>query len=731
MRILIDKIKKWDRVIFYIVGIYLLFSGVRIIIASYMHHIVFYPDELLYHTFAYNFAHGKGLTIYGVPSRFYKVLYSLIITPALFFKSMEMQNLAIAIINSLVMNAGIFPVYLLARDILGKQHRKMILLVAIMYCLLPDLTFTQGYMTEVLYLPFSTLILYGFYKMFDNQLHWKLSCVMGFGLVLLYTNRSIALFIVLSYVLFMCIYGVVTVCHYVKDKVGFKEYLPNIINAIIMGIVFLIFWKINELLFSGNEVITTSVQRVTQSHKMFYYTFYALKMYIMGVLFAIGILPVIMPVVYLRDYDEQDRKFVLFLIINLLVAISITIFKITLREDLGTELPRLHLRYMCYMWIPLVIVFIKLIYNLSIKKVIDKKKFIITCGVSAIYVIVFVFFYSGTWAKEIFDHPMMNILNNLWPEMKMIISAFLGCFFILVLFEFFISPKRGLYIFLSVFMIMASYNNYYESNEIKSVNAMEAGIIDDCKKLNRIVNNHHKQFMMISDSSNDYQGAIDTYVIHDNFVSVSSNDLFNQRIKYPEMIKMANPYWLGKKLLRKVDYIVVNKERSFYLSKNDCFKREDMKLHHFDIYELKDYMNMPRIYRKLYLGHEIVCNLDGLGSNLLDNQINFKSDFKQKFAQPYCSGKKKGRLLYGLSAYLPSGKYEVTLKYSADKDDLGLLSLKANKDMSQYDCKLKKDVHKQSIVFESEDALEDFDIVVESYHQGLKINQVIIKKIEK
>jgi uncharacterized membrane protein len=143
-----------------------------------MHHIVFYPDELLYHTSAYNFAHGKGLTIYGLPSRFYKVLNFLIITPALFFKSMEMQNLAIAIINSLVMNAGIFPVYLLARDILGKQHRKMILLVAIMYCLLPDLTFTQGYMTEVLYLPFSTLILYGFYKMFDNQLHWKLSCVM-------------------------------------------------------------------------------------------------------------------------------------------------------------------------------------------------------------------------------------------------------------------------------------------------------------------------------------------------------------------------------------------------------------------------------------------------------------------------------------------------------------------------------------------------------------------------
>jgi len=30
MRILIDKIKKWDRIIFYIVGIYLLFSGVRI-----------------------------------------------------------------------------------------------------------------------------------------------------------------------------------------------------------------------------------------------------------------------------------------------------------------------------------------------------------------------------------------------------------------------------------------------------------------------------------------------------------------------------------------------------------------------------------------------------------------------------------------------------------------------------------------------------------------------------
>ena len=118
-------------------------------------------------------------------------------------------------------------------------------------------------------------------------------------------------------------------------------------------------------------------------------------------------------------------------------------------------------------------------------------------------------------------------------------------------------------------MIMASYNNYYESNEIKSINAMEADIIDDCKKLNRIVNNHHKQFMMISDSSNDYHGAIDTYVIHDNFVIVSSNDLFNQRIRYPEMIKMANPYWLGKKLLRKVDYVVVNKERSFYLSKND------------------------------------------------------------------------------------------------------------------------------------------------------------------
>ena len=91
---------------------------------------------------------------------------------------------------------------------------------------------------------------------------------------------------------------------------------------------------------------------------------------------------------------------------------------------------------------------------------------------------------------------------------------------------------------------------------------------EDCQSLKTFLNKHTKRtILMITDETEDLQGAIDTYVIKDNFFTADQSDLYKKQSKkqiiFPHKIKMKNPYWIGEKQFRQVDYIVIRNVRNF------------------------------------------------------------------------------------------------------------------------------------------------------------------------
>ena len=717
-----------------VVGMYLVMTIVRIYIGRYMHHITFYPDEMLYHTFAYNFVHGKGMTIYGLPAGFYKYLYSLVIAPATLIPNDTYQSLAVTIINSLVMNAGVFPIYALSKDVLGEDHKYLSLIACGLYLLVPDITFTQGYMTEILFLPLSSLLMYSFYKLFDHKFHKYLSIGLGFGLALLNTNRSIALFMVLAYELLMIGYGIKTVCLaiYKRERDVICNELPVFCNALLMGFVFLCFYGLNAFLIDGGGV-SSGVDRVVQSTSSLLYTGYALKMYFVGVLLAAGILPIVLPLIYQKYFNHQDRSFFFYVFLVMIVGIFVTVMKITLKEDFGIEMPRLHLRYLCNIWIPLIIMFMKMTILLSEKHIKDIKRLVVLVCVSVGYVFIFMFSYRGTMVKAVLDHPMLNITNHMWPELQMIIAVFIMGYLFLSIFEFVIEPKKMIIVFLCVFVPLEVYNNYYESKALKDLNAMKIGMNEDCQSLKTFLNKHTKRtILMITDETEDLQGAIDTYVIKDNFFTADQSDLYKKQSKkqiiFPHKIKMKNPYWIGEKQFRQVDYIVIRNVRNFEINQNDLNKIASFN--YISIYQLHNNHQLPHLNRKLInKDKNKIIHLNGINDNLLDTETYFLSDFKQTYKKPFKSGKKKGYLIHGLSAMLEQGKYKITINYQADKDNLAKAWISSQNQPLQSSQQLLKDQHSCVFMLNAQENLYNFDINVESYGEGVLIHQVIIERL--
>lgn len=725
---------KKRRLLIIIALLYVGMTIVRVYLGRYMHHITFYPDEMLYHTFAYNFVHGKGMTIYGLPAGFYKYLYSLVIAPAMLLQNDTYQSLAVTIINSLVMNAGVFPIYALAKDVLGKDHKYLIIVVCVLYLLLPDITFTQGYMTEILFLPLSSLLMYGFYKLFDHKFHLYLSIGLGFGLALLNTNRSIALFMVLAYALLMIGYGIniVSLAIYHKDQGIIGDELPVFYNALLMGFVFLCFYELNAFFIDGGGV-SGGIDNVVQSTASLLYTGYALKMYFVGVLLAAGILPIILPFIYQKYFSKQDHSFFLYVFFVMLVGIFVTVMKITLKEDLGTEMPRLHLRYLCNVWIPLIIMFMKITLLLSEKHIKDIKRLIVLICCSVVYVLVFTFSYSGTMVKAVLDHPMLNITNHMWPELQMIIAVFIVGYLFLSIFEFVIEPKKIIIVFLCAFVSLEVYNNYYESNALKDLNQIKIGMNEDCQSLKKLLQQHQEStFLMITDETDDLQGAIDTYVIKDNFFTVSQSDLFKKQSKkpitFPHKIEMKNPYWIGEKTFSTVDYLVLRNVRNFEIDQDSM--KKIVSCHYFSIYKLHNHHQLPHLNRKLIIkDKKKVIHLNGINDNLLDTETYFQSDFKQTYKKPFQSGKKKGYLLHGLSAILKQGHYKITINYQANQDHLAKAWISSQNHILQSQQQLLKGQHSCVFMLNAKENIYNFDINVESYGEGVVVNEVIIEEI--
>lgn len=127
-------------------------------LSDYLKTILVLPDESLYYSIAQSLWHGNGITVANAPYDFQKILYSILIMPTFAIENTVVRLHAIALINSIVVCSGIFPVYLLAKKYLRKNQH--IIYTCVLYCVFSDLMFANTFMADTLYLPMGLLAIY-------------------------------------------------------------------------------------------------------------------------------------------------------------------------------------------------------------------------------------------------------------------------------------------------------------------------------------------------------------------------------------------------------------------------------------------------------------------------------------------------------------------------------------------------------------------------------------------
>ena len=364
-----------------IIGIFFLSIAIRFVLANfYPKTINCYPDELLYLSFGESLWNNHALLVGNMPSVFDKAAYPILIAPSFIFSDVKVQGMMIALINSLLMSLGIFPVYGLAKRILA-DHR-YVLFCAVLYAICPTLTYSMTFMSENLSVPLSLFCIYFVYRFWEvSKLRWKL----GFGLLsalsmlLCYLTKDIALAFPIAFILVV-----------LTDWV-FGNNRKKRIGAILIGVVVVLagIWIGFNRLFPGDIL-----------NKSGYVVFGFLFFLVFSVL-GFCVIPVLLPGIHFRDMDVKSQKLYLFLMYTLVVTGAVVSCLIYTREDYPSLTPRAHLRYVEFLFIPLVVLLLRVI---ELKPVTASKRVVI--GVFGVWAVMLLAVFQG-FSGQTIDQTML------------------------------------------------------------------------------------------------------------------------------------------------------------------------------------------------------------------------------------------------------------------------------------------------------------------------------------
>ena len=312
-----------------------------------------YPDELRYLHIAdgiFNYGH---LLIRCTEASFTKVMYPLALFPATFFSGTEYYTQAISVMNSFYM--ALVPVLsvLLAR-ICCLSRLKTLFLLALAFTF-PDLLYVITFMSENLYIPLGIGTILLVWKSLevarDRKKFYLLSAVQGLMFYLLYLNKEIGLAVLLSYVMM----GL-----YIHMR-GEGEKLPwrgMIISLSVFGMFFLI---VKSIFFVGTGN--------TYSNQVFFakaplwesaiYFAEVCLIHLNRTVFAFFIFPVVIPLSCWKSLDKNTQYRYIFVTLCLLISLAVVSYTVTLYEDYPSLAPREHMRYVSFLFLPYVALFLQ------------------------------------------------------------------------------------------------------------------------------------------------------------------------------------------------------------------------------------------------------------------------------------------------------------------------------------------------------------------------------------
>jgi membrane protein len=272
--------------------------------------------------------------------------------PAFWVSNNFRQLTIIAFINSVLVTSGIFPLYILGKRVIKNNFN--LLLCLLVYCFFYDLNFSQTFMSENLFILLALwgIVLYnGLFHKTKNKFY---SILVGIFTYALYMTKEIGIVFLLAWLLIVIVKTI---------KSGIKNTKEEIIQFLIIIITFgILFFLVQNTIFKGMEnTYGSQIQNVFAVKGGIRYVLYACFIYFSNIMISILFVPIIIPILNYNLLNDKQKNLFYLLVFLTISSIGIVTYTWSFIENFGDEIPRTHLRYFGYLYIPFIVLFYSII----------------------------------------------------------------------------------------------------------------------------------------------------------------------------------------------------------------------------------------------------------------------------------------------------------------------------------------------------------------------------------
>ena len=553
------------------------------------------PDELRYYCMARSIYLGDGLRFKGLPLSYTKFGYMLFLAPFFAVGDGILRVKLITLFSSIVMMTSIFPLYGIMNRLNLSDKLKTFILISFM--VFPGLMMSATYMSEVLYWPLMFLFIYLWLLNRDKK-NIIVSIALGIIGYYGYAVKEVFLGVIVSVVIFEILFPIVSYFTDKKDnRLSLKTYYDkkNIFATLSIVLMFvLIHVVLSVSFFAGmsNSYDNQIGLDVLLSFDNILYMLYGFIYYLVTIPLAVLIMPIIAPLLLNRQLDDKTRALHFFNMVNVITMIGIVIFTITVREDFGEMIPRIHFRY----FDPLLVIFIVTFFVcLDRKDVALKFNRFNAVTIISVLIITFAFFRGVRVCTEIdqFSLNWIDSLMSVFGDTKgvFIADAIIAAVVIFTTLLLFQSRKQIVGIVAFVIMLFVSiFNTVTTKERIVSYMNRPADLIDAAVDINNKMKDIDGNILYISAYSNG-EKCIDTYFDRNmGLMFVDWNYSKGLDAKTYEVNDMTFPMQFGLWQLKyddvnTVDYILVEKGyEPVDVMFDNVTRDEELSNNHFDVY---------------------------------------------------------------------------------------------------------------------------------------------------
>jgi len=647
-----------------LIMLFLISMIIRFHLADFPKKLQTYPDDLRYLSIAENIATGRGISLFNGETDFQKILYSLFLIPAFFFSDKMVQIKMIALINAAWVSSGVFPVWFLGKHLL--KDRKYAALLCVIYVFSADLAYSMTFLSEVTFLPLGLWCVCGFYILIagiDKALYrYGLCALLGVLTYLLYLNKEIALVFLLAYLMVAFIQTMEwdAVNRRCRISAEWKVYLSNAaLVVLVFGLLFLLF-KLTLFAGLGNSYNQSSMDVLFAPGRV-RYMLYGFVYYLCNALIAFGVFPVVFPAFCLRDMRKEERYFYLFLLGLLAASAAVVAYTITVREDFPLEVPRAHMRYITYLFLPFIAVMFKGARHTAGH---SAGQVLLPLSAVAGLSLFLMKFYRGGFDLSGVDNTTLKYLSNCTEE-QVVQYLVYACIFLFVGLVLLFKKRRLFVAFVSIVLIGTQLHNgalavseLEDRYRVSDEDCLEIQLLDEYLK-----QYEEKTLVLVSDGLDEQQRIFDTYFNNPNIFTIDISYLLALQTgeglvwadqPIPSMHGLGGVYHLDE-----VDVLImpsgcrVEGETPVY--KNSAAAKQ-LK---YELYELKNPRMLPPVREWWTIN-------TGINTFEVDSE-HFHSQYEIQNGR-FVSGGTPCYLLYGPYKTLPAGEYTVSVQYRYSGD---------------------------------------------------------------